>query len=136
MDEFDQPHHRDWRKAKAEFRRHCRPWFKHRFPGDWSHGMHGMPGRFMRRRFNPFLHEETDAYVLKVPLAGVKKEDIDLQKNDTFLIIRYPRHGKTRAKEFFIPRNVNREKIQAKYENGLLEIRMPKSEPDTPIEIE
>lgn len=93
------------------------------------------------------IYETDKAWAIHAELPGVKKEDIkiDLQ-GDTLTI-----SGETKFSQEFtkdnaryqerregvfsrtltLPDNVDRDKIQAKYENGILELQMPKSTDST-----
>ncbi|MBF0443538.1 MAG: Hsp20/alpha crystallin family protein [Oligoflexales bacterium] len=89
--------------------------------------------------------EENDRFVkLSVDLPGVKKEDINIETKDGRLVISGERksekkddgksgsyyfrsYGKFR-KEFTLDRVYNPEAIEASYNNGVLEIAIPKAE--------
>ena len=91
---------------------------------------------------NP-LHDiiETDKeYVVELALAGVKKEDIKLNLEDNVLSIsaerkesenKYNRkqtfYGKY-EKSFTLPESVDKENIQASFEDGILKLGIPKIE--------
>ncbi len=86
--------------------------------------------------------EEDDAYFIEVDLPGVKKEDIEITTEDNILTISGERKLKKEAKEndyykvesaygkfsrsFTLPEKVDTSKIEAKNENGVLEIIIPK----------
>jgi len=85
-----------------------------------------------------------DTFSIEVDLPGVKKEDIELKVEDDFLTINAVRNFKNEVKEeeyylcesnfglisrsFVLGDNINRDKIQAKYENGRLYLTLEKSE--------
>lgn len=91
---------------------------------------------------NP-LHDiiETDKeYVVELALAGVKKEDIKMNLEDDVLSIsaerkesenKYNRkqtfYGKY-EKSFTLPESVDKENIQAAFEDGILKLSIPKTE--------
>ena len=90
--------------------------------------------------------EDDSAYYIEVDLPGVKKEDIDITTEDNILTISGERKLRDEKKEddyykiesfygnfsrsFTLPENVNIEKIEAKNENGVLEVIIPKKVED------
>lgn len=91
---------------------------------------------------NP-LHDviETDKeYVVELSLAGVKKENIELNLDNDILTIKAERkendqnynrkqtfYGKY-EKSFTLPDSVNKEDINASFEDGILKLGIPKVE--------
>ncbi|MEQ8470597.1 MAG: Hsp20/alpha crystallin family protein [Marinoscillum sp.] len=88
---------------------------------------------------------ETDKqFELQFHLAGVKKEDIKIDINDDRLIVSGERKRKDEKNEknyhsvesyygsfsraFYLPDNVNLEKIDASYTDGVLNVIIPKDE--------
>lgn len=83
--------------------------------------------------------ENDDEFIIEMELAGVKKEDINIDtENDELTIdaerkkdekLKYNRKesyvGKFK-RSFILPDNVNAEKIQAELNNGILTIIIPK----------
>ena len=67
---------------------------------------------------------ENDQYCLEVPLAGFKKDDIDVTTNQGYLSIRASRKdGKVKyEKSFYLPRRVDLSEVKARHEDGLLTI--------------
>ena len=96
--------------------------------------------------FTPAVNEKVDenGYHLEVDLPGVKKEDIDISVNDGVLTIsgerklekKEEKDNYTRIESFFgrferafkLPNDADLENIDAKYENGVLKIFIPKKE--------
>ncbi len=86
--------------------------------------------------------EDDSAYYIEVDLPGVKKEDIEITTEDNVLTISGERKVRDEIKEddyykvesvygtfsrsFTLPENVDVNKIEAKNENGVLEIVIPK----------
>ncbi|WP_024953838.1 Hsp20/alpha crystallin family protein [Sulfurospirillum arcachonense] len=86
--------------------------------------------------------ELDDAYYIDVDLPGIKKEDIDIDIHDGMLTIKGERNFKDEIKEedyykvetsfgkfqraFSVPDNIDTENISASYENGVLEVTVPK----------
>ena len=71
---------------------------------------------------------ENDQYSLEIPLAGFKKENIDITTNQEYLTIKATRkEGKVNyEKSFYLPRKVDLSEVKAKHEDGLLSITFGK----------
>ena len=90
------------------------------------------------------VHETPDAYHLEVVAPGLKKEDFKVNLEKGLLTISYEHETETENKDykthrsefalksfkrsFSVDDNINTENIQAKYENGVLNIYLPKKE--------
>lgn len=88
------------------------------------------------------IFEDEKSIILKAELPGVKKEEITLDVSDSVLTISGEKHFKHEEsrehyhmierhygafkRSFSIPETVDSEKIEAKYEKGVLEIVFPK----------
>jgi HSP20 family protein len=79
---------------------------------------------------------ETDShYLVSFDLPGVKKDDVKIDVRDNQLTISGERKGRGSRERFYgsfsrsftLPANVNADKIEANYENGVLQIALPKS---------
>jgi len=108
-----------------------------RFFGDWNIG---------EDFFHPALDiaEDKNAFTLKVDLPGVKAEDIDIQVHGNRLALSGRRderkekseenyyHVERRSgmfrREVVLPVDVDSENIEAKHNDGVLTITLPKSE--------
>ncbi len=106
--------------------------------------------------FTPAVNtrEDEDAYYIDVDLPGVKKEDVEISIDKNILTIKGERKIQNEVKEddyyriesaygsfarsFTLPEKVDTENIEAKTENGVLEIVIPKLkvEKDTTKKIE
>jgi HSP20 family protein len=95
--------------------------------------------------------EETDeAYVVEIDLPGVKRDDIDIQLNDRQLTVSGEIKEKERAGilrrrtrrvgQFHyavtLPADVDADKISARLDEGVLTVRVPKSEQAKPRRIQ
>jgi HSP20 family protein len=92
--------------------------------------------------------EDEKGYYIEIDLPGVKKEDINVDLNDKVLTISGERKFKEEVKKenyykietafgkfersFSIPEDADIENIEAKSENGVLEIFIPKIKKETP----
>ncbi|HEY4485162.1 MAG TPA: Hsp20/alpha crystallin family protein [Nitrospiria bacterium] len=102
------------------------------------------------------IYEEKDDLVLKAELPGMTKEDLDIQISDTYLTLKGEKKAEKEMKEkghyysertygafertVEIPRYVLAEKAVAHFKDGVLKIRLPKTEEakrkETKIKIE
>lgn len=96
--------------------------------------------------FAPSLNtrEDENGYYVELDLPGVKKEDINIDINKNTVTISGERKTKEEVKEenyyklesfygkfqrsFLLPDNVNPDDIKATFENGVLELTLPKSD--------
>lgn len=79
------------------------------------------------------VHEEENHFLISVDLPGVKKEDVNIELTEGLLSISGERkHRASEAgswkfnKKFTIPRSIDRDQVQANFENGVLELYLPK----------
>ncbi|MFB6270564.1 MAG: Hsp20/alpha crystallin family protein [Halobacterium sp.] len=77
------------------------------------------------------LYEEDDKYVLSVELPGFEVEDITLTWDDGLLRLAAERDDDKRGertyhRQFRLPERIDDEDVEARYENGILEVRLPK----------
>jgi HSP20 family protein len=103
-------------------------------------------------RVNTDIEELDDGYLFSFDLPGVKQEDIKLDLSDGLLKISGERKRESRRKNegferieksygrfertFQLPQNVDETNIKAHFDNGLLEVMVPKSEVAKPKTIE
>lgn len=95
--------------------------------------------------------EEGDNLILKAELPGMKEEEIDIEFENGLLTLKGERSFESEKSErnyhriersygkfvrsFNLPRSVDADAIQARYENGILEITIPKREEAKPRQI-
>ena len=88
--------------------------------------------------------ENETSYELHVAAPGLSKEDFNIQLNDNFITVSGERKFQNEKNEknyhsietqygsfsrsFSLPENVDSSKINAKYNNGILELTIPKDE--------
>jgi HSP20 family protein len=95
--------------------------------------------------------EEKDRILLTAELPGFQEKDIEVQMEGGVLTLRGERKSETEkegrtfhrmersygqfVRSFTLPNNVDRDNIKAKFNNGLLEIELPKREEAKPRQI-
>lgn len=88
--------------------------------------------------------ENTESYEIQLAVPGLNKEDFKIELNDNYLTVSGERKFTNEKKErtfhsiethygsfsrsFSLPENVDGTKINAKYNNGILELTIPKDE--------
>jgi HSP20 family protein len=98
------------------------------------------------------ISERKDAYLVTVELPGLKPEDLDITMEDGLLTIKGERQFTAESSEqqfhrverrygafrrsITLPAHVMAEQIQASFEDGVLEILVPKAEEATPKRIQ
>lgn len=106
------------------------------------------------REFSPAseLMEEESRYILSIDLPGMKKDDIKIEVADSTLVIsgerkhdkrmdanqvhRYEKPYGAFKRSFVLPSTVKADGIEARYEDGVLELYLPKTEVATARKIE
>jgi HSP20 family protein len=94
------------------------------------------------------IYETDEALILKAELPGVSKDEVSVEVHQNTLILRGQRKHEAEVKEehyhrmeraygtfqrsFVLPTMVDQEKVQASYKDGVLELRLPKSEAAKP----
>ena len=96
--------------------------------------------------------ENEKNYVVTAEIPGVEKDKIDIDIKDNTLTIKGEKNFEKKEEKdnylrversygnfqrsFYLDENVDREKINAKYKDGVLEVTLPKKEEATPTKIE
>ena len=104
-------------------------------------------------RWNPAvdLYEKDDHFVIKAELPGVDKKDIAIDLKDRVLTLSGERSYENEVKEysyyrrersygkfqraFTLPADVDSDKIKAEFNDGLLQIEVPKPEEQKPKKV-
>ncbi|HEX8715286.1 MAG TPA: Hsp20/alpha crystallin family protein [Solirubrobacteraceae bacterium] len=102
------------------------------------------------RRWIPAMDlvEEGDQYVLRADLPGVREDDVKVELDDDVLTIsgdrkseheerrggyrRIERSSGSFSRSLTVPEGIDPERIDARFENGVLEVRVPKPEQRKP----
>ena len=116
--------------------------------------LYRMFGAAIERSWMPAVDivDTPTAYVLKVELAGMRPEDVHIELEDDVLTIKGERHQEAKLdteqyestewhygafqRSISLPRSVKRDAIEATYENGVVEVRVPKAAEVEPHRIE
>lgn len=120
------------------------------FLSDFDKGFYNQPGAFYPAV--DISDDEKNIY-LNLELPGLTKDDVQIKirENNVLVIkgekkqenktedkernyIRVERHFGEFSRYFTLPDNINPEKIDAKFENGVLSISIEKKEPEKPNE--
>lgn len=88
------------------------------------------------------IREEGDHYLLEAELTGLSEKDIDVKVQDNLLTIASKRaeehedkkngyllkerRSSSFSRSFVLPKDANRDKIEASFKNGLLSLSIPK----------
>lgn len=89
-------------------------------------------------------YEKDDSIMIKAELPGVKKDDVSIDVNNNVLSIKGERKDEENMEEgdyyrrerfygnfqraFTLPENVDTDKIEASFKDGVLEVKVPKTE--------
>lgn len=83
------------------------------------------------------IHEETDeGYEYKLNLAGFKRENIKVNVENDTLNIEAKQGDKKLSENFWIPEDADVKASVARYEDGILYIKLNKKESSKPLNIE
>jgi HSP20 family protein len=101
--------------------------------------------------FSNIAKKEDSTFHLEVDLPGVKKEDIDIKIEDNILIVSAVRHYKNELtkddyyicessfgkieRQYSLPESIDTDKVEAKFEDGRLEIELEKTKKAKPKSI-
>jgi HSP20 family protein len=90
------------------------------------------------------IREDDKNYVLDLAIPGIDKKDLNIDMNEDVLTISSEKKNESEesrdgykrkefsysafCRSFYIPENVNREKIEANYKDGVLSVTLPKQD--------
>lgn len=119
--------------------------FEEAFANSWS-VVERATSQEAREWFNPRVdvHENDEAFFLSLDVPGVRKEDLKLDINGRTLTLSGERKRTEGRERFYgkfsrsvtLPESVDLDKIEAKLEDGVLAIALPKAEATKPRTIE
>ena len=90
------------------------------------------------------VREEEEQYILEAELPGMSEKDVDVRVEDNMLTLKSAkeeenegrndegylvreRRSRSFSRSFVLPKDVDRDKVEARFKNGLLTLTMPKS---------
>lgn len=128
----------------AEFRRELNELWD-RFLQDWDRGL----SLWQEPTFGMTagLEDKEDEYLFHVDLPGFDPEDIDIKVSGNWLSVRAEHKEEEKGREggtyhygsfqrsFTLPHGVDADKIDARYQRGILEVHLPKTEEAHPKRI-
>jgi HSP20 family protein len=100
------------------------------------------------------IYEDDKGYVINAELPNIKKEDVKINIENGYITIQGERSFEKETKKegrkyhvversygafsrsFKLPENSDKAKVEAKFENGVLSVTIPKSEESKPKEVE
>ena len=104
-------------------------------------------GKHAKNLMKTDVRETEDAYEVDIDLPGFKKDEVTAQLNDGYITIsaskgldkeeKDKKHGKYIRKEryvgsmsrsFYVGEDITQDEISAKFENGILQLKVPKKE--------
>jgi HSP20 family protein len=100
------------------------------------------PSALPGRGLNTNLYETNDAFVLQIPMPGVKPEDVDISVQENNISIKcgfkmeVPENATAHwtgfesgqyQQSFTLPASINADAVQARYVNGVLILNLPKA---------
>ena len=102
-------------------------------------------GKNASRLMKTDVHETEDSYELAIDLPGFKKDEVTAELNDGYITIsaakgldkdekdkktgkyiRKERYAGSMSRSFYIGEGITQDEISAKYENGILQLKIPK----------
>jgi HSP20 family protein len=120
----------------------------------WPFGMRWrrLPAEEMAWAPSIDMYEKEDSFIVRAEIPGVKKEDVDISIRGEMLTIKGERKAEAQVKEeeyhrcevcygsfsrsLSLPAAVDSDKVEATYEDGMLEIRLPKAKEAMPTRIQ
>jgi len=116
-------------------------WFRHPFAGlpSFSHFFNNLSEVFpgvTSDKLAVDVHEDKDAFHASFEVPGVKKEDVKIELNNGMLTVSAEKREKngdnessySLSRSVSVPEGVNADGINAKLEDGILRVTLPKAE--------
>ena len=88
-------------------------------------------GKHAKNMMKTDVRETDDAYEVDIDLPGFKKDEVkgldkDEKDKKTGKYIRKERYAGSMSRSFYIGEGITQDEISAKYENGILQLKIPK----------
>ena len=74
-------------------------------------------GKHAKNMMKTDVRETDDAYEVDIDLPGFKKDEVTAELNDGYISM---------SRSFYIGEGITQDEISAKYENGILQLKIPK----------
>jgi HSP20 family protein len=82
--------------------------------------------------YNQRLKDNGDNYSLKIDIPGFEREEINIDIIDNLLKLKAKNVEGSKSLSFYVPRDINKDKVEASLKNGRLTIILPKKSKDPP----
>ncbi len=122
-------------------------WMDFPFEKDFFPTKNPLYGKHEKNLMKTDIREEEDHFELDIDLPGFQKEEINAQLEDGYLTIsaaksldkekkdektgkyiRRERYAGSMSRSFYIGQGITQDEIRAKFENGILQLTIPKQE--------
>lgn len=119
--------------------------FENGFDRSFFGGQNALYGKHAKNLMKTDVRETEDSYELDIDLPGFKKEDVSVELKNGYLTIqaaksldkdeqkngkyiRQERYAGSMSRSFYVGEGVRPEDVKGKFENGILQISLPKAE--------
>lgn len=127
-------------------------WMNDSFDVDFFGGTNPLYGKHGKNLMKTDVRETGTSYELDIDLAGFKKDEIQASLKDGYLTIeaakgldkdekdkegnyiRRERYAGSLSRSFFVGEDITQEDIKAKFENGVLQLSIPKKDVQPKVE--
>ena len=120
-------------------------WMDFPFEKDFFGTKNPLYGKHAKNMMKTDVRETADSYELDVDLPGFKKEDVSVELKNGYLTIqasksldkdeqkngkyiRQERYAGSMSRSFYVGEGLRPEDVKGKFENGILQISLPKAE--------
>ena len=120
-------------------------WMNFPFEQDFWGKKNPLYGKHAKNMMKTDVRETDDAYEVDIDLPGFKKDEVTAELNDGYITIsaakgldkdekdkktgkyiRKERYAGSMSRSFYIGEGITQDEISAKYENGILQLKIPK----------
>ena len=115
------------------------------FRDNFFGGKNPLYGKHAKNMMKTEVRETDDAYEVDIDLPGFKKDEVTAELNDGYITIsaakgldkdekdkktgkyiRKERYAGSMSRSFYVGEGITQDEISAKYENGILQLKIPK----------
>ena len=120
-------------------------WMNFPFEQDFWGKKNPLYGKHAKNMMKTDVRETDDAYEVDIDLPGFKKDEVTAELNDGYITIsaakgldkdekdkktgkyiRKERYAGSMSRSFYVGEGITQDEISAKYENGILQLKIPK----------